>query len=95
MTGKPPDHLPAPGSVEELEELLSRPPDSVVAAMAALDGDLAFLGVAGKMGPTMARMARCGDRSGGREQAGIRRVAISRLGCARTIGELGDPNHRL
>lgn len=58
MTGKPPDHLPAPGSVEELEELLSRPPDSVVAAMAALDGDLAFLGVAGKMGPTMARMAR-------------------------------------
>jgi hypothetical protein len=44
--------------VEELEELLSRPTPEVVAAMARLDGDLLILGVGGKMGPTLAMMAR-------------------------------------
>jgi nucleoside-diphosphate-sugar epimerase len=50
--------LPALSDVDALEEQLSCPPDSVVQALQALDGDLVFLGVAGKMGPTMARMAR-------------------------------------
>src|SRR5689334_1441598 len=44
--------------VQSLEELLSDPPDYVVDTMRQLDGDLLFLGVAGKMGPTLARMAR-------------------------------------
>jgi nucleoside-diphosphate-sugar epimerase len=50
--------LSAPQNVDDLEELLSRPTDSVVQALQALDGDIVFLGVGGKMGPTMARMAR-------------------------------------
>lgn len=45
-------------SVDELEELLSRPTPPVVAAMSRLKGDLLILGVGGKMGPTLARMAR-------------------------------------
>lgn len=52
------DQLPGPTDVEALEEQLSRPPEQVVETLQALDGDLVFLGVAGKMGPTMARMAR-------------------------------------
>jgi len=45
-------------NVEELEELLSRPTDYTIEAMRKLDGDLLILGVAGKMGPTLARMAQ-------------------------------------
>jgi nucleoside-diphosphate-sugar epimerase len=44
--------------VAALEEFLSQPNEAAVRAMQALEGDLVFLGVGGKMGPTMARMAR-------------------------------------
>jgi nucleoside-diphosphate-sugar epimerase len=44
-------------SVEQLEELLSRPTDYVIDALAKTQGDVIVLGVAGKMGPTLARMA--------------------------------------
>ncbi|MBI3694903.1 MAG: NAD-dependent epimerase/dehydratase family protein [Acidobacteria bacterium] len=45
-------------SEEQLEEMLSRPSPADVAATAALDGDLMLLGVGGKMGPSLARLAR-------------------------------------
>ncbi len=45
-------------SEAQLDELLSRPTEADVAAMAAMDGDLLILGVAGKMGPTLAMRAR-------------------------------------
>ncbi len=41
-----------------LDELLSRPTPGVVEALSRLEGDLVVLGVAGKMGATLARMAR-------------------------------------
>ncbi len=41
----------------DLDELLSRPTQAVYEALAGLDGDLVILGVSGKMGPTLARMA--------------------------------------
>jgi hypothetical protein len=44
--------------VEDLEERLSRPTEGVLKTMARLEGDLIVVGVAGKMGPTLARMAR-------------------------------------
>jgi nucleoside-diphosphate-sugar epimerase len=44
--------------VEALEELLARPSDAVMADLARLDGDILVLGAAGKMGPTLAWMAR-------------------------------------
>ncbi|MBI2421239.1 MAG: epimerase [Candidatus Hydrogenedentes bacterium] len=44
--------------VPALEELLSRPSPAVVAMMRRLPGDILFLGAGGKMGPTLARMAR-------------------------------------
>ena len=40
-----------------LEDLLSDPPPYVVDALGRLAGDLLILGVSGKMGPTLARMA--------------------------------------
>lgn len=45
-------------SVDELEALLSRPTQALVDALAGVDGDLMILGVGGKMGPTLARLAR-------------------------------------
>jgi len=45
-------------NITELEERLSRPSDADVSAMKALDGDLLILGAGGKMGPTLARLAR-------------------------------------
>jgi nucleoside-diphosphate-sugar epimerase len=44
--------------VEHLDELLSEPTPAAIDAVARADGDLIVLGVAGKMGPTLARMAR-------------------------------------
>lgn len=46
------------GGVEELEAFLSEPDDALVSDLAAVDGDILILGVAGKMGPTLARLAR-------------------------------------
>ncbi|MBM2615069.1 NAD(P)-dependent oxidoreductase [Actinoplanes sp. LDG1-06] len=45
-------------SLAELEEDLSRPGPEVVASLAAGDGDIMLLGVAGKVGPDLAVMAR-------------------------------------
>jgi len=50
---------------DELEEALSRPTDADVEAMRSLEGDLLLIGVAGKMGPSMARLAmRASQRAG-------------------------------
>jgi nucleoside-diphosphate-sugar epimerase len=54
-----------------LEELLSEPTPAAVEAMARLEGDLIVLGVAGKMGPTLARMVRRAS-----EHAGVGRRVI-------------------
>ena len=45
-------------SVEELEELLSRPQQGLIDDLASLDGDIMVVGVGGKVGPTLARMAK-------------------------------------
>jgi nucleoside-diphosphate-sugar epimerase len=44
--------------IEQLEDLLSEPSPEVVQTLGHLDGDLLLLGVAGKMGPSLARMAK-------------------------------------
>ncbi len=44
--------------VNHLEQLLSEPSAAAIEAMRRLAGDVVILGVAGKMGPTLARMTR-------------------------------------
>lgn len=62
--------------VIELEELLSEPTDGVVRTLTALDGDILVLGAGGKMGPTLARMAKRAS-----EAAGVKRrvIGVSRF----------------
>ena len=44
--------------VGALEDLLSRPNQALIDDLAALDGDIIILGVGGKVGPCLARMAK-------------------------------------
>lgn len=65
--------------VDHLEDLLSEPSDAAVDAMRTLDGDVVILGVAGKMGPTLARMARrASDAAGARRRV----IGVSRFSSA-------------
>lgn len=50
---------------QQLEELLSRPAEETVELFKKLDGDIIFLGIAGKIGPSLAHMAkRACDKAG-------------------------------
>jgi nucleoside-diphosphate-sugar epimerase len=57
--------LAAIPTVEHLEELLSEPSDALVKTFAQVPGDILVLGVGGKMGPCLARMAKRAGRSAG------------------------------
>lgn len=63
-------------TVAELEARLAQPSPALVECMARLDGDLMILGVGGKMGPSLARLARNAIR-----QAGVTRrvIGVSRF----------------
>lgn len=63
--------------VEELEEILSEPSEATVRDLASVKGDIVILGVGGKMGPTLARMAKKAS-----ERAGIKRrvIGVARFG---------------
>src|SRR4051794_9544954 len=58
-------------TIDQLEDLLSEPTEAVVQTMARLKGDVVVLGVAGKMGPTLARMVQRAS-----ELAGVKRRVI-------------------
>jgi hypothetical protein len=63
-------------TIDELEELLSRPTDADVAALAQLEGDLLILGAGGKMGPSLSLLAR---RAAQKAQVNRRIIAVSRF----------------
>ena len=45
-------------SVEAVEDFMTTPSDALVADLASTPGDIMVLGVGGKMGPTLARLAK-------------------------------------
>jgi nucleoside-diphosphate-sugar epimerase len=69
----------------ELEERLSRPSAADVEFLRELEGDLLILGVAGKMGPSLARRARRAA-----DEAGVRKriVGVARFSNPRVREEL-------
>jgi nucleoside-diphosphate-sugar epimerase len=66
----------------DLEELLSRPSPEAVRDLSKLKGDLVVLGVGGKMGPTLARMARRAL-----DEAGLKHAVIG-------VARFSDPKSR-
>src|SRR5436190_13037606 len=63
-------------TVTELEERLSRPTAADISAMSDLDGDLLILGAGGKMGPSLAALAR---RAADQAKLEKRIIAVSRF----------------
>src|SRR5436305_646192 len=63
--------LTVPTDESRLEDLLSEPTPAVVDTMRRLDGDVMVLGASGKMGPSLARMAKRAS-----EGADVRRKVI-------------------
>lgn len=63
--------------VEALEDFMTAPSQALIDDLAALDGDLIVLGVGGKMGPTLARMAK-------RAAPGRRVIGVARFSDARS-----------
>jgi nucleoside-diphosphate-sugar epimerase len=64
-----PDHL---RDVEHLEEVMTAPSPAVIAALQQLPGDIIVLGVGGKIGPSLARLAK-------RAAPGKRVVGVARF----------------
>ncbi len=61
---------------EQLEEILSRPMPETIEMFRKLEGDIIFLGIAGKIGPSLARMAkRACDEAGVKK----RTIGVSRF----------------
>jgi len=71
-----------PRTEEEIEDLLSQPDEALVACMGRVGGDLAVLGVAGKMGVSLARAAVRASR-----EAGVDRRVIG-------VARFSDPRAR-
>ncbi len=67
--------------VDQLDDLLSEPTDAVIETLSRLDGDVMLLGVGGKMGPTLARMARRASDAAGsnRKVIGVARFSSDHL----------------
>ena len=60
-------------SVDALEDFLTTPSQALIDDLATVPGDLMILGVAGKMGPTLARLAR--NAAPGRRVIGVARFS--------------------
>lgn len=76
-----------PTTVDALEEALSRPTVDVIAALDRVPGDILVLGVGGKMGPTLARMARrAADEAGSSRRV----IGVSRLSAPGLEQRLND-----
>ena len=71
--------------VDELELLLSEPHESTVRTLAQVPGDILVLGAGGKMGPTLARMAR---RASGLAATRRRVIAVSRFSSSQLVERL-------
>jgi hypothetical protein len=84
---------------EQLEELISRPGPELVQMLSRIDGDLIFLGISGKIGPSLARMAKraCDEAGIGKRIVGIalfdsaeQQKSIESLGINTIHGNLLD-----
>jgi NAD dependent epimerase/dehydratase family len=70
-------------TVEELEERLSEPTAADITAMSEFDGDILLLGAAGKMGPSLAKLARRSiEKSGVKKRViAVARFSDSQVRC--------------
>lgn len=86
-------------NTEHLIDLLSKPSDELINLMKLTDGDFMFLGIAGKMGPTMAEMAIKASKAAGTKRTfyGVSRFSnpnerdyLEKIGVKTIKGDLLD-----
>ena len=79
-----PDTIP---DIAALDDLLCRPSQALIDDLAKVDGDIMILGVAGKMGPTLAGLAKAAlpDR---------RVIGVARFSEPGVEGLAGGARHR-
>lgn len=71
--------------LESLEKEILKPSEALVDDMRSIDGDIVLLGVAGKMGPSMARLARqAADGAGSKKRV----IGVSRFSDPKIRTEL-------
>ena len=74
-------------TVAELEAKLAEPSEQLIADLSAVDGDILILGVGGKMGPSLARLAANAVREGGLNK---KIIGVSRFSNAEARQELEE-----
>ena len=67
---------------EHLEDVMTTPAPELVAELAQIDGDIIILGVGGKIGPTLAQLAK--RAAPGKRVVGVARFSEKGLGEALT-----------
>ena len=73
--------------IAALDDLLCRPSQALIDDLAKVDGDIMILGVAGKMGPTLAGLAKAA-------LPGRRVIGVARFSDASVKDWLRGPRHR-
>ena len=82
------DNLPETiPDIAALDDLLCRPSQALIDDLAKVDGDIMILGVAGKMGPTLAGLAKAA-------LPGRRVIGVARFSDPEREGVAGGPRHR-
>jgi nucleoside-diphosphate-sugar epimerase len=88
-------------SLDVLEDLLSKPTPEAISMFKSLEGDIMFLGIGGKIGPSLARMAKRACEKAGVEKRmyGValfeseeQRTELEALGFETFHGDLLDPD---
>ncbi|SMF91738.1 Nucleoside-diphosphate-sugar epimerase [Paenibacillus uliginis N3/975] len=74
-------------TVAELEAKLAEPSEQLIADLSTIEGDILILGVGGKMGPSLARLAANAVREGGLNK---RIIGVSRFSNADARRELEE-----
>lgn len=74
-------------TIHELDQKMIRPSDQLIQSMADMDGDLMILGVGGKMGPSLAKLAKKAI-----EKAGVEKkvIGVSRFSAGSLKEELQE-----
>lgn len=81
-------------SVDQLEDVMTRPSPRLVEAVRALDGDIVILGVGGKMGPTLAILAARAVEASGKDRSITAVSTFSRAATREKIESHGIATHR-
>ena len=82
-------HQRPPHSEEELEELLTAPTPETVEAVSRLEGDVLILGAGGKLGPSLAVLARRSIEAAGVKNRVICVSRFTSTGIAQKLGDAG------